>query len=217
MQPILLGRVAGVPVFAGWSALFVLGFMVYNRGTSTSGQIAQGLLYGATIFFSILVHELGHAVVGRRLGLQPQSILLHGFGGLCSYGRRPGPRQGFYASAAGPAAGLLLGALVWGIQLGVGTLPQTATTWLLGQLLGQMVWINVFWSLFNLLPMWPLDGGHVLNHGLSMKLPGGRAWAITRTVGLVTAIGVAGIAYVVHMPFAIIVAGLSVLELLKRE
>lgn len=213
MNAIPLGRVFGVPVYVGMTALLILAFLVWSRGMHTPAQIATSLLFGLAVFSSILVHELGHAVVGRRLGLNPQRIIIHGFGGLCEYGRSPRAREGVLSSAAGPVAGLLLGAVAWGLMtLFGGVIPAP-----LSSLLGYVVWINLFWSVFNLLPMWPLDGGHVLWHGLRLKIPGGRAWKITRAVGIATALGVAAVGYMLGMVFVIIVAGFSLLDLLQRD
>lgn len=213
MDAIPLGRVLGIPLFASWSAFFILALVVLRNGTDSPSALATGLLYGVAVFGSILVHELGHAIVGRRLGLRPQGILLHGFGGLCQYGRSPRPSEGVYSSAAGPAAGLALGVVAWVVNLALGGMLPHQVGWLLKQL----VWINIFWSLFNLLPMYPLDGGHLLWYGLRLKVPGGRAWKITRWVGIATAVLVALGGLATGMTFVLLVAGLSLMELIRKE
>lgn len=222
MNPIPIGRVAGVPIYVTGSALFVLAFMVLGGRPSTSAEYATATLYALMFFFSILVHELGHALAGKRLGLNPRQIVLHGFGGLCEYGRSPRAREGFYSAAAGPVAGLLLGVVAWALLLVIrGRVPEP-----LPWLVGNLVRLTMFWSLFNLLPMWPLDGGHVLWHGLRQRIPGGRAWRITRTVGIATALLVAAVAVLAPQVFAIfgmgsifpiILAAMSLLALLQRD
>lgn len=221
MNPISLGRILGVPVYVTGSALLVIAFMILGGRPSSPAEIATSALFALMFFFSILVHELGHALTGRRLGLNPRQIVLHGFGGLCEYGRNPRAKEGFYTAAAGPIAGLLLGAVAFVALLVVeGRVPQPVP-WLIQNLLR----LTVFWSLFNLLPMWPLDGGHVLWHGLRQRIPGGRAWSITRTVGIGTALLVAAVGYLlpgvfgmfgIGSIFPIIIAAMSLLHLIQR-
>lgn len=207
-----LGRIFGVPIFATGSALLVLGFIVFGR-TGRGADVIAALLFGVVLFGSILVHELGHAVVGRRLGLAPQRILLHGFGGLCEYGRAPRPREGVYSGLAGPVAGLILGvvSLVLGVVLGP---PQPHQ-------ISEIVWksaeINLFWSLFNLLPMYPLDGGSVMWHALRGKLNSGRAWDITRKVSIGFAILVGLVGLATGQFFIVIVAGLSLAQVMGQR
>lgn len=222
MNPILLGNILGVPVLVTGSALFVLAYMILGSRPSSPAELATSALYALMFFFSILVHELGHAVTGRRLGLMPRQIVLHGFGGLCEYGRSPRAKEGFYTAAAGPIAGLALGVVTFLILLVIdGRVPQPVP-WLFDNLLR----LTVFWSLFNLLPMWPLDGGHVLWHGLRQRLPGGRAWSITRAIGIGTALLVAGVAWAMPWVFGIfgmgsifpiIIAAMSLLHLIQRD
>ena len=212
MSTISLGRVFGFPVYVGWTALLVLGFLLFSRGLSSPADIGEGILFAVALFGSILVHELGHAVVGRRLGLAPTRILLHGFGGLCEFARSPKAREGVYATAAGPLAGLALGAVAFGVQVATrGQVPFYVTSWL-----STIVWINVFWSLFNLLPMHPLDGGVVLWHALRLKLHTGRAWTITRNVSIATAGIVAVLGLLSHATFVVIVAALVLMQNLQR-
>ncbi len=222
MNPILIGRVSGVPIFVTGSALFVIAFMILSGRPASAADVATSTLYALMFFFSILIHELGHALTGKRLGLNPRQIVLHGFGGLCEYGRNPRAKEGFYTAAAGPIAGLLLGVVAFVVLLVIDGRAPHPLPWLVDNLLR----LTVFWSLFNLLPMWPLDGGHVLWHGLRQRVAGGRAWSITRTIGISTAIGVAAIAWFLPWVFGIfgigtifpiIIAAMSLMHLIQRE
>ncbi len=105
---------------------------------------------------SILVHEFGHALAYRRYRQKP-AIVLWGLGGL-TYGEEVlAPKRSIIVSAAGPLTGLVL--------LGIpGWLAYNATSWTNGDLklfLYDVYWLNVVWSLVNLLPLLPLDGGHI--------------------------------------------------------
>lgn len=136
------------------------------------GDILLLSIWVAVLFVSILVHELGHAVVIRHFGWKPR-VWLYSFGGLAvydpGYGRGPKPKEQFLISLAGPAAGFLLAGLVVGLlflqsrsmwflwfRIGVGApieaeLPRV--------LVGDLLYVNILWGLVNLLPVFPLDGG----------------------------------------------------------
>jgi Zn-dependent protease len=111
------------------------------------------------VFLSVLVHELGHALVGRAFGGHPE-IHLQAFGGVTfpQFPERPKPGQQFVLSVAGPLFGLLLGAVAYTL---VRTFPPAAgspTDWTMRQ----FMWVSVVWAIFNLLPILPLDGGQMM-------------------------------------------------------
>jgi Zn-dependent protease len=152
----------------------------------SSAELVLIPVWVLVIFVSILVHELGHALAFRRYGQRSQ-IVLHFAGGLTipepvywgsSYANVAlTPNQQIFISLAGPIAGFILAALVIAIVLVMGGLVDT--TWLLGviplplnamvpfggRVVGAMVsmllWVNIFWGLINLVPVYPLDGGQV--------------------------------------------------------
>ena len=110
------------------------------------------------VFLSVLVHELGHAVVGRLYGGRPE-VRLEAFGGvtLPQLRARPRPAQQFILSLAGPVAGLLLGGLALALEQILP--PERGSLTALVLALFQMV--SVDWVIFNLLPILPLDGGQM--------------------------------------------------------
>lgn len=131
------------------------------------------LLWAVVLLISIVVHELGHALLQRQFGGDPR-IVLYGFGGLAIEQRvdRSAGQQ-ILISLAGPFAGFLLAAVVLvGLQV-AGNNPQwesivaNPSAWdpFESRPLNYMVWalllVNIWWGLFNLLPIYPLDGGHV--------------------------------------------------------
>ena len=144
-------------VLLGWSALQFEG--------AGRPQPIYLLLWIIILFVSILVHELGHAVAARVFGY-PAHILLYHFGGLAYYQphRHTSGREVVIA-LAGPAAGLALYGLTWVVTVyGLPLLPPPAAerTGLVAEfVVRQMVWVNLYWSLVNLLPVLPLDGGRV--------------------------------------------------------
>lgn len=133
-------------------------------------------------FISILVHEFGHGLAGRMLGDEPSEVVLYAMGGYCAfhqYRLRRWPK--ILVLICGPGAGFLLMALVlagaaitYGIApmdamalIGVGNHdPVAAIIKLPPSALAQHAFlyvleINFWWGVFNLLPIWPLDGGRI--------------------------------------------------------
>lgn len=127
---------------------------------------ARMAVWVAVVLVSVLVHELGHALVGRAFGLAP-AIALHGMGGTTSFtplagraGRPLGTLRNVLISIAGPFAGFALAAATLAAESqGLGASSAVAQ-----QVLKLFVYVNVYWGIFNLLPMYPLDGGNVLRH-----------------------------------------------------
>ena len=121
-------------------------------------QVFGAILWAFVIFFSLIVHELGHALTAIACG-QRASIDLVGFGGIT---RRHGPPlkplQEFIIVLNGPLAGFILGTLSYYTYLSFGpSLP------IVGQEILQIsAFANFFWTVLNLLPVQPLDGGHLL-------------------------------------------------------
>lgn len=149
-------RAFGVPVaIEGW---FWLSTVLLGGGISahTPEQWQRVAVWVVVVFISVLLHELGHALVGRQFGASP-FIRLHGFGGVTFL---PGPhltrRQNILVSGAGPAAGLILGLAVVGLDR-VSTVPP-----LVSLAFADALYVNFFWTCVNLLPIQPLDGGQIM-------------------------------------------------------
>lgn len=167
-----LFTLASVPVSVSpWYLLLLV--MLGHRNPS------QGLILAGCITFSLLAHEFGHALMAKRYKLSPQ-ILLHGFGGLTGHERARTEGQEALIIVAGPLAGFLAGAL--GLVLATFFPPRSLT----GQaILEFFIHINFVWSAFNLLPMWPMDGGQLLRIGASKLLKPARGERVTHIVSIV--------------------------------
>lgn len=176
-------RLFGFPVYVQPWFFLVMAMFGGAFNASTSNQWINVALFVGAGFISILGHELGHALLSRRYGGEPQ-ILLYGMGGLCI---TPNPRftreQYSYVVGAGPVASLLMAIAARF------TLPYVNEETLVWQFLDTMVYINVFWTILNMLPVIPLDGGQLLDTFL-----GPRRLTATRMIGGVTASLVAALA-----------------------
>lgn len=184
-----LGRLAGVDVGINWSWLVILalisaslGFAVfpttnpgYADGVYATMAVAAALLF----FVSLLLHELGHAVVARREGMEIEGIVLWLFGGVAQFrGLFPSAGAELRIALAGPAVSLLIGVTLLAVAI-LAPLP--------GFLDGSVMWlgrINLVLLAFNMLPALPLDGGRVFR-ALAWYRTGDflRATRIAGTVG----------------------------------
>lgn len=167
-------RLAGFPVRVH-PAFFLITFLL-GLDFNNPDPI-PALLWIVAAFVSILIHELGHALAYRRYGID-SGIVLYSFGGLAiprSYGARAlSTGQRVFVSFAGPGAGFLFAGLIFGglwaagygwprLRMG-GFLPQLVPSGpggRLGELISYLAFVNVWWGLMNLLPVFPLDGGQI--------------------------------------------------------
>lgn len=204
--------ITGIPVRVHplfWLVALLLG---------SSGALIEIPIWIIVIFISILIHELGHAFALRSYGLNSQ-IVLHFAGGLTipeaapwgtGWARvSPSPKQEIVISLAGPFTGFIFaslvmlmvvvsgGTLVTSKLLGFLPLPLTALMPFGGTVLSifvtMLLWVNVFWGLINLLPVFPLDGGQVTRNLLIQYDPwdGVRKslWVSVVTGGIIAVLG----------------------------
>lgn len=181
-------KVLGIPTRIDPSFWVLSFFIASSRGLNLS-LILEWL---AVVFISVLFHELGHALIGRRFGLSPQ-ITLYSMGGLTSWseGRETSPPKDLAISLAGPAAGFLLGGICF--VAGPAVLRAVPSE-LLTVAYRDLIWVNIGWGVFNLLPILPLDGGHVLLT-LEQWLTKRRDQIISRSISLLACFALVYLAF----------------------
>ena len=164
---IRIARVFGVPVYIHFSWVVIFGLITWSLATGyfparypdlpASSYWAKGLVASLLFFLSILLHEIGHAVVALRHGIGVRSITLFVFGGVAQMDKDP--EDGwteFKIAAIGPVVSLVLAALFY-----VGaSLPFLGNAG--GAVARYLALINLTLALFNLIPAFPLDGGRLL-------------------------------------------------------
>jgi Zn-dependent protease len=173
-----LARIFGIRIGVSASWFFVLFFFIYVLSgyfRDILGSDSQGYVVAvasALLFFaSLILHELGHAVVARRLGLEIEGVDLWFFGGLAKMrGETRTPRAEFLIAVAGPLVTLIVVAVATAIGIGLSSaqnfwdlvLLKTgvhATAGLV--LLSWLATINALVLVFNMIPALPLDGGRL--------------------------------------------------------
>lgn len=119
---------------------------------------ANWLIWIVVVFVSILVHEMGHAIAYRWFR-SPASIVLYAFGGLATPHYPPLKRwKRIIVALAGPFAGFLLSAAAFGSLFLVRWSEYGSYV---AFFVGMLIFVNLWWGVFNLLPVFPLDGGQV--------------------------------------------------------
>jgi Zn-dependent protease/predicted transcriptional regulator len=112
------------------------------------------------LFASIILHELGHSLVARRHGVEIAGITLFVFGGVSQMKEEPRePGQEFRIAIVGPLISVVLAAIFWAIG---GLWQRAEGTTAVTVVLFYLAWINLLVAIFNMLPVFPLDGGRVL-------------------------------------------------------
>lgn len=170
------------------------------------GIIWASLLLGL-IFTCVVLHELGHSLTARYYRIRVSRILLLPFGGMAQFDRIPRqPRQEILISFAGPAVNLviivaLLPFMTWpswplfdgrGLPFDLPTLVQA------------LVVLNAIMGLFNLLPIFPMDGGRVLRAVLATRLSYLQATSISVNLAkLLTVTGILIAAFKLHDPLLV--------------
>ena len=163
-------------------------FFILAAFLGMSGDPRMLVPWLLVVFVSVMLHELGHATTGLAFGLEP-SIDLHGMGGTTSWAtpKKLSVVQRIAISLAGPFAGFIVGAIVFGLGL-AGVFPDTQ---LWSSIVAMVLWVNVGWGVFNLLPVLPLDGGNVMLQVLH-AFTGGRGERAAHIVSIgVAAMGIA--------------------------
>lgn len=203
-----LGRIRGIElgIHYSWFIVFVLFSFLLAEGQfpdmyggwSGTQYWVVAVLAVLLLFFSVLVHEFGHALVAQWRGIGVHSITLFIFGGVASLSQdSEEPGDEFVIAIAGPFASVGMAGLFGGLWWALGdTNEQTAA------LLGYLAYINLFLAIFNLIPGFPLDGGRVLR-AIIWKVTG----SMRRGTSIAAAVGIALGTLFVVLGLVLIVTG----------
>ena len=203
-----IGRIAGTDIKVHVTFLLLVGlwaFSGYKEG-GLGGALA-GALALLALFACILLHEFGHILMAGRFGVRTPDVILLPIGGVARLERIPEePRQELLIALAGPAVTV---AIIVALYL---VLQLTGNSVTLGQLspeapfLAQLLAINIYLLLFNLVPAFPMDGGRVLRALLSSRLGLVRGTRIAASLGQMLAIAGGVYGFVADQPFLILIA-----------
>lgn len=179
--PIHLARIAGIDLYLHWTWFLVLLYEFQTRsGYSSRAWVVLELL---ALFAIVTLHEFGHALACRQVGGVANRILLWPFGGIAYVATPQRPGATLWTIAAGPLVNVALIPVFaflrhWGSTTALAfTNPDLLT------FLGALVYINFGLLIFNLLPVYPLDGGQILRSLLWYPLGAVRSLLAAIVVG----------------------------------
>ncbi|QFU81164.1 site-2 protease family protein [Natronorubrum aibiense] len=227
MRNYRIANIWGIPIQLNISLLIFLPVLVWLiaatgqievyasiiDGLSSAPLDAEGLQEGLNpwligtaaavgLFFSVAVHELGHAYAARRYGIGIRSITLWIFGGLASLESMPREwDREFWIAIAGPVTSVLLAGVFFGaLQVVPASLPLVVFV------VGWLAVINVTLAIFNMLPAFPMDGGRILRALLARSRSYASATRTAARVGTIFALLFAIIGVLSWNPVLILIA-----------
>lgn len=180
-----LFRIRGIQLSLHASFLLLLAYVAWQGWTLDGGiGLVWSVAFILLLFTCVVLHELGHCFMARRFGVNVPRILLLPIGGMAEFDSIPRrPRSEILIALAGPAVNFLIFAvlIIW-VRFPDGWM-EVETEHSLSELGRYLVVLNFVMGTFNLVPVFPMDGGRVLRALLAIRLPYVRATFYAATVG----------------------------------
>jgi len=183
-----LFRIAGIDVFLHWS-WFVIAIIEVGYLRNRYASLVWSVLEYLALFLIVLLHEFGHALACRQVGGKADKIMLWPLGGVAYVDPPQRPGATLWSLAAGPLVNVALLAPLGGAYLLAAAhgWPQPSSdpyTWL-----SWVLWIDIGLLVFNILPIYPLDGGQILRSLLWYVMGRGRSLQAATVIGFIGAGG----------------------------
>jgi len=182
-----LFRAFRVDVRASWTIAIMPLFFAWQFATDLHLSVGVALAWGAAwtvaLYACVWTHEMGHITMGRRCGIDTDRITLRALGGLAHL-KAPAQTPGdeMRISLAGPAVHLLWIAVLFPLRWLVADAHQ-GETWF--AMLDGFARLQIALMVFNLLPVYPLDGGATTRGALATRMHANRASLVTARIGFV--------------------------------
>jgi len=189
-----LFRFSGIQVYLHWSWFLVAAFEISDRASAYS-SIRWNVLEYLLLFFIVTLHEFGHALACRQVGGTADRIVLWPLGGVAYVSPPPRPGATLWSIAAGPLVNLILVPILMVLTRLSQSLDWAATMPNAAALLRSVLLINVGLLVFNLLPIYPLDGGQILRSLLWFPLGRARSLIVATVLGFIGAAGLVALAF----------------------
>jgi Zn-dependent protease len=190
-----IARIFGVDVRVHLTFVLLVVLLVAWETTpgEEGGRLVAPILVILSLFLLAGLHELAHAVVAKRLGVEVQDILVLPILLMVRLRLPERPRTELAVAAAGPAANLLLAVLMLALMPLLDLPFGALTRWPPNSLFGLLFWVNLLMGTLNLLPAFPMDGGRILravlatrmDHVLATRLAVRIGWLVVLLAGAV--------------------------------
>jgi Zn-dependent protease len=185
-----LFRFAGIDVFLHWWWFLAAIYEIQSRAGRYS-SIGWNILEYLALFLIVLLHEFGHALACRQVGGIANRIVLWPLGGVAYVDPPPRPGATLWSIAAGPLVNVALAPILWGLYLasrGGSVSPDFHI------LVYTVFWIDIVLFVFNILPVYPLDGGQILRSLLWFVLGRARSLMAATILGMIGVVAFIGFA-----------------------
>ncbi len=156
-----LFRFSGITVFLHWS-WFVVGYLIFQNRRGLYDSPVWNILEYLSLFAIVLLHEFGHSLACRQIGGQAEQIILWPLGGVAYVAPPQRPGAVLWSIAAGPLVNVVLIPVLFGLGLLNHLLGGPSRHPGASELLHGVTIINLSLLVFNILPIYPLDGGQIL-------------------------------------------------------
>jgi Zn-dependent protease len=206
-----LGRVAGIDLYLHWSWFVIAVFEIGSREGRYSSLAWSALEYLA-LFAIVLLHEFGHALACRQVGGTVDRIMLWPLGGVAFVNPPQRPGATLWSLAAGPLVNVALFPILGAAFLAAGVLGWAASFPDAYSLIRWILWIDIILFVFNILPIYPLDGGQILRSLLWFFMGRARSLYVATILGFVGAAGLVGLASWMHSTWSLLIAAYILLN-----
>lgn len=204
-----IGQVAGTDIKVHVTFLLLLVWAAVASYQQTGAAAAVDFtLFLLALFGCIVLHEFGHILMARRFGVRTPDVILLPIGGIARLERIPEePRQELLIALAGPAVSLGIAGALFVLAILLGLHPSLHDPLVDHQpFVVRLMAVNLYLLLFNLLPVFPMDGGRVLRAVLAHRLGLMRATRIASGIGQVAAVAMGIVGFTVGAPMLMLVA-----------
>ncbi|EEF58930.1 site-2 protease family protein [Pedosphaera parvula] len=189
---IRLFKLAGITVFLHWS-WFIAGIFLFKRSGTHYSSLFWNFLEYVSLFLIVLMHEFGHSLACRSVGGNSDQIVLWPLGGVAYVDPPQRPGAMLWSIAAGPMVNVMLVPILLGLSIlsqsfgWYRSFPDVAT------LIAKVSQMNIGLLIFNMLPIYPLDGGQIFRSLLWFIVGRARSLFIASICGLIGMVGLIGL------------------------
>ncbi|MGL4462894.1 MAG: site-2 protease family protein, partial [Planctomycetia bacterium] len=203
------GRFAGIDVFLHWTFLLLLGwvFLAHLGSGDSMSKALEGVAFILSIFACVVLHEFGHALAAKGVGIATRDVTILPIGGVARLERMPDePLQELWVALAGPLVNVVIaGGLILGMSAAIDPKllsPDMAEK----SFLAKLTAVNLALVFFNMLPAFPMDGGRVLRALLATRMDYVLATRTAASVGQIMAMLFGLVGLMSGNPFLVFIA-----------
>ena len=189
-----LFKFKGIDVFLHWSWFFVAAYEIQSRNARYS-SITWNILEYLALFLIVMTHEFGHSLACRQVGGRVNRIVLWPLGGVAYVDPPARPGATLWSIAAGPLVNVALAPILFALYMFARSANLAVTMPDEYRLIRAVLSIDIGLFVFNMLPIYPLDGGQILRSLLWFVLGRARSLLVATILGFVGVIGFVGLAF----------------------